>query len=195
MKKVKKIENQVTNNQAFLKWNYKFDETTINNEFESIELSDGSKLDSQSLQQAIKRTTGTSHIRLGEIILKFLAHGLSTDDQESRLNTMSALLPALHPGDETEAMLLGQFLALQESGMKCLRNANSQSMFYHIEKFYMLANKLFNTANQTMQTLLKYRSGGQQTIQVIHFHNEGQAIVAQNLSSKKLEEGKTKSEN
>jgi len=45
------------------------------------------------------------------------------------------------------------------------------------------------TANQTMQTILKYRSGGQQTVQVIHVHNEGQAIVAQNLSAAVKGEG------
>jgi hypothetical protein len=34
-----------------------------------------------------------------------------------------------------------------------------------------------------MQVLLKYRSKGQQTVQVVHVHNEGQAIVAQNVSA------------
>ena len=86
-------------------------------------------------------------------------------------------------------LLLGQFIALQESGMLCLRNANSQDMFYHIERFILLATKLFNTANQTMQAIMKYRSGGQQTVQVIHMHNEGQAIVAQNLTSQPKEGG------
>jgi hypothetical protein len=42
---------------------------------------------------------------------------------------------------------------------------------------------LLNTANQTIQTVLKYRAKGQQTVQVVHVHNEGQAIVTQNLSS------------
>ena len=67
--------------------------------------------------------------------------------------------------------------------MKCLRHANlPEQGFYHEERLFLLANKLLNTANQTMQTVLKYRSGGQQTVQVVHVHNEGQAIVAQNLS-------------
>ena len=30
--------------------------------------------------------------------------------------------------------------------------------FFHVEKLYTLANKLMNTANQTMQTIIKYRS-------------------------------------
>jgi hypothetical protein len=91
-------------------------------------------------------------------------------------------LPLLNPKDETEALLFGQFVALQDSGLKCLRNANSQDGFYHMERLFGLASKLLSTANQTMHTLLKYRTGGQQTVQVVHLYNEGQAIVAQNLS-------------
>ena len=74
--------------------------------------------------------------------------------------------------------------------LKCLRLANLPDQgFYHVEKLFTLAQKLLNTANQTMQAVLKYRSGGQQTMQVIHVHNEGQAIVAQNLSSNSQKEG------
>jgi hypothetical protein len=67
--------------------------------------------------------------------------------------------------------------------MDCLRQAHFQEGFYHIERYINLATKLFNVANQTMQALLKYRSKGQQTVQVVHVHNEGQAIVAQNVSA------------
>lgn len=77
--------------------------------------------------------------------------------------------------------------------MKCLRDANLPTQgFYHEERLLALGVKLLNTCNQTMQTLLKYRSGGQQTVQVIHVHNEGQAIVAQNLSSSSSGEGSQK---
>lgn len=98
------------------------------------------------------------------------------------------MLPALEPKNPTEALLFGQFLALNDSGMECLRLANLPDQRLHcIEKYFILAHKLLNTANQTMQTILKYRSGGQQTVQVVHVHNEGQAIVAQNLSPLKRE--------
>lgn len=67
--------------------------------------------------------------------------------------------------------------------MECLRLANLPDQRLHcIEKYFTLAQKLLNIANQTMQTVLKYRLGGQQTVQVVHLHNEGQAIVTQNLS-------------
>lgn len=176
----------------FLEWKFQLNEKTGELEFDSAELSDGSPLGEESFKKAIKRATGTSDPIIGERILKKVARGLSSDSFDDRLNEASALLPALNPKNETEALLLGQFLALQDSGMRCLRQANSQDMFYHIEKLFTLATKLFNTANQTMQSFTKYRSGGQQTIQVVHVHNEGQAIVAQNLSSQPYQGGSRK---
>ncbi len=172
-----------------LQWNYKFNEQTGRNEFDSIELSDGSQLDAKSLKTALKKTTGTTDLKIGEKILGKVSYGMSAENHVTRINEASTLLPALRPKDETEALLLGQFLALHDSGMKCLRQANAQDSFYHEERLFILANKLLNTANQTMQTVLKYRSGGQQMVQVLHVHNEGQAIVAQNLSSQPRGEG------
>lgn len=176
-----KTEEQSEN---FLSWNFQPNEETGELEFKSIELSDGTPFTEENFKKAIKRVSGTSDPIVGERILKKIARGLSANEFDQRLNQVSALLPALNPKNPTEALLLGQFLALQDSGMKCLRLANAQDMFYHLERLFNLATKLFNTANQTMQSFVKYRSGGQQTVQVLHVHNEGQAIVAQNLSSK-----------
>lgn|GEM_PF-1070058 len=167
----------------FLEWKYKFNEKTGKYEYESIELSNRSALTTKNIKEALKRTTGTTDAAIGERILNNAAYGMSAERQDSRLNQVSSMLSALRPNDETEAMLLGQFLALQDSGTKCLRLANLPNQgFYHVERLFLLANKLLNTANQTMQTVLKYRSGGQQVVQVLHVHNEGQAVVAQNLS-------------
>lgn len=179
--------------QLFLVWKYKLNEETQKNELDSIKLSNGKELDADSLISAFKSATGTSNLVVGEKIMQKIAYGMAAEMPETRLNEVSTLLPALKPGDETEALLLGQFLALQNSGMKCLRHANLPDQgFYHEERYFLLANKLFNAANQTMQTLLKYRSGGKQTVQVIHVHNEGQAIVAQNISSNASDGGNSK---
>ncbi|MCB1181223.1 MAG: hypothetical protein KDK55_04295 [Chlamydiia bacterium] len=167
----------------FIRWNYKYNEDTGEEEFESIELSDNTPLNDETLKTAVKNAAGTSDLAVGDKLLNKVARGMSMDNKATRLNEVSALLPSLYPNDPTEALLLGQFLALQDSGLKCLRLANlPEQGFYHIERLFGLANKLLNTANQTMQAVLKYRTRGQQTVQVVHVHNEGQAIVAQNLS-------------
>ncbi len=175
--------DQETKQDPFLRWKFKFNEKTGQNEFDTITLSDDSDLSEQKIKTALKKATGTSDLAIGDKILNKVDRGMTMEEHASRLNEVSALLPTLQPQNETEALLLGQFLALQDSGMKCLRIANlPEQGFYHVERLFLLANKLLNTANQTMQTVLKYRSGGQQTVQVVHVHNEGQAIVAQNLS-------------
>lgn len=178
------VNENKNDSEGFIEWNFQINEKTGQLDFKSAKLSDGTPLTEKSFKSALQRASGTSDPIIGERILKKVARGLSADDFDQRLNEASAMLPALNPKNATEALLLGQFLALQDSGMKCLRQANSQEMFYHIEKLFTLATKLFNAANQTMQAFMKCRSGGQQTVQVIHMHNEGQAIVAQNLSSK-----------
>jgi hypothetical protein len=185
-----KVVPQMAAPEPFLEWKYEFNEETGKHEFKSIELSDGSKNDMDNLKGALRRATGTNDVTVGEKILNKVARGMTGERVDLRVNEVSALLSALRPKDEVEAMLLGQFIALQDSGMKCLRHANlPEQGFYHEERLFILANKLLNTANQTMQTVLKYRSGGQQIVQVLHVHNEGQAIVAQNLSSQPRGEG------
>lgn len=151
-----------------------------------LNLSDGTKLTKESrdrFTEAFKKTTGTEDFHYSIPLLAQVSHGLCDSTEERRLTRMSSLLPTLRPQDETEALLSGQFLTLQNSAMDCLRQAHSQESFYHVERYINLATKLFNVANQTMQTLLKYRTRGQQTVQVVHVHNEGQAIVAQNVSA------------
>jgi len=169
--------------KPFLEWKFRVNEETGEKEFDTISLSDGSQINHNNVSEALERATGTSDIRIGERILKKIAKGMSSKERDVCLNDVTSLLSALQPKNEAEAMLFGQFLALQDSGMRCLTMANLPDQgFYHIERFFILANKLFNTANQTIQTLSKYRSGGQQTVQVVHVHNDGQAIVAQNFS-------------
>jgi hypothetical protein len=183
---ISKKESSSLKPEPFLRWKYTLNEETSKYQINSIQLSDESELNVENLKDAVKRATGASDPEIGEYILKKVARGLSGEENEARLNQASALLPALCPRDETEAMLLGQFLTLNDSGIKCLREANQSGQgFYNTERLLILAQKLFNTANQTILTVLKYRSGGQQTMQIIHVHNEGQAIVAQNLSSSK----------
>jgi hypothetical protein len=149
-------------------------------------LSDGTRLTHESkgrFVEAFKKTTGAGDFNYSVALLAQVSRGMCDSMEEQRLTRMSSLLPTLRPQDETEALLAGQFLTLQNSAMDCLRQAHFQEGFYHIERYINLATKLFNVANQTMQALLKYRTRGQQTVQVVHVHNEGQAIVAQNVSA------------
>lgn len=173
-----------TESEPFICRKYKRNEETGQYEIETIEFSDGSDLNESTFKAAVKRATGANDPSIGETILKKVAHGLSALEMEVRLNEASALLPALRPKDEAEAMLFGQFLALQDSGMKCLRRAHHPAQeFYHQERLFAIAQKLFNTANQTIQTLLRYRSEILPTMQIIPIDKDEKAIDDEELSS------------
>lgn len=151
-----------------------------------LTLADGTAINSESMERfitAFKQATGTDDADFATAILWHLSKGLPDKTFEQRFACMASLLPTMRSQDETEALLAGQFIALQTSAVECLRKGHFQDGFYHTERYINLATKLFNAATQTMQALTKYRAKGQQTVQVIHVHNEGQAIVAQNLLS------------
>jgi hypothetical protein len=151
-----------------------------------LTLADGTVVNSESMERfetAFKQATGTDDADFATAILWHVSKGLPDSTFKQRFTCMASLLPTVRPQDETEALLAGQFIALQASAMEYLRQGHFQDGLYHTERYVNLATKLFNAATQTMQALTKYRAKGQQTVQVIHVHNEGQAIVAQNLSS------------
>ena len=190
-------KDQKDDSGPYLLWKYRYNQETGREELGSLELSDGSKLSEESFNKAIQKVTGASDSKVAEKILSKIARGMASDSIETRTNEASMLLAALKPQNEAEALLLGQFITLQDSAMKCLRLANLPDQgFYHEERLIVLAHKLLNTANQTMQTVLKYRSGGKQTIQIIHIHNETKTIVDQSHAPQTIEgEAQEKFEN
>jgi hypothetical protein len=179
------VEEIERNLEPFLKFVYKRESNTVKSILNSIELSDGTTQDAPEYQKkllkTLKRTTGTYDREVGIRIGFLIAAGMSGDDNEQRLAQVHALLPSLQPQDASEALLLEQFLALEDSAMNCLHQANFQENFYHKERFFILASKLSAQANATMQTLLKYRSGGKQQIQVIHVSGDAKAIIANDM--------------
>lgn len=174
--------------EPFLKFVYEKDAETGQKVVKNVELSDGTSSDDphflEEALSALKRTTGSDNPEVAERVISEIAWGMSSADSEERVRFVNTLLPALHPQDETEALLLGQFLALRDSGTKCLRRASNADMLHHMKELYQMSVKLMRCANETMQTLLKYRSGGKQQIQVVYVSGEGKAIIANEMNLK-----------
>jgi hypothetical protein len=173
---------------TYFKYECEKDQDTGNYSLKRILVSNGidcekaSKDNLEKVRQVSKKTTGTENLTDSYAIISHVANGMPQELPEVRLNHAAHMLAILQPQNEMEALLYGQFLSLQESGLQCVRQANHQGSFYHEERLFLLGIKLLAQANATVQTLVKYRSGGQQTVQVVHLHNEGgRAIVAQSL--------------
>ncbi len=183
----KNLSNTAEEDEVFLKYQFRENPETGCRELCGIELSDKTLPDSpefmEKLELALKGMTGSRNPEIAERIVSKIAWAMSSEDNEHRLKEVTTLLHTLDPQNETEALLLGQFLALQDSGIQCLHNANFNELFYHKKELFQLSVKLFRCANETMQTLLKYRSGGKQQIQVIHVSGDGKAVIANEMKN------------
>lgn len=72
--------------KPYLKWSFKPNKKTGEQEFDSIQLSDKSELTEKSIKRAMKSSTGTSNIALGELIINKISRGMAADRSEVRLN-------------------------------------------------------------------------------------------------------------
>lgn len=170
----------------FLKYKFSTNEETGRQIFDGIELSDGTQIHDTDFElkllDALKRSTGSENPAVSDLLISAIAYGMSSNDEASRYNKVATILSELKPEDEIETMLLGQFIALQESGFKCLRQANHRNEVFNLEKFGSLAVKLLRCANETAQTLMKYKNEGKQQLIVANVSG-GQAIIANEVST------------
>ena len=140
---LERTNEQGLEEDAFLKYIFTENSETGEKVLKSIELSDDSRKGMSDCRRkiiaAFKRTTGSDNLEVANAIIEQIAWGMKSEDSEKRRQLVNMLLHSLCPKDESEGLLLGQFLALQDSGMDCLRNANHNEMFYHKKHDGLLA--------------------------------------------------------
>ncbi len=108
----------------------------------------------------------------------FRSHYSDAADMIKR--THEALI-AMQPNDIHEGMLCSRILALNNHAMACLKNAASPDQTSAgVDINYNRATKLMRLANDTLETLNRYRRKGEQkvTVQHVQVNNGGQAVVA-----------------
>jgi len=131
----------------------------------------------------LAKTTGTVHPNLSERLLaQATLASTSSEDAENLGKTFNVVLAALldiEPRDGLEGLLASQMVACHNQSMTLLQKALISKYVSQTETYLGLANKLMRTFAAQMETLKKYRSGGQQKVIVEHVHvnKGGQAIV------------------
>jgi hypothetical protein len=98
---------------------------------------------------------------------------------EREMNFMLSMVQGLEPKDPLEAMLATQMAAVQALTMRHaiqLANSNTYKGQEHAER---VLNKLARTFLSQMETLKRYRTGGEQkvTVQHVSVNDNAQAIV------------------
>jgi hypothetical protein len=101
------------------------------------------------------------------------------DVQGRALNDVLAVVQALEPQDEVEAMLTAQMALIHQATMHSARRLQHCDTLQQLEAHDRCLNRLTRTYAAQMDALKRYRSGGQQrmTVEHVHVHEGGQAIV------------------
>jgi hypothetical protein len=92
---------------------------------------------------------------------------------------MLAVIKDLEPKDQLEAMLAAQMAIVHKQTMRFARKLNDAEYLHQQDSAERGFNKLARTYTMEMDTLKRYRTGGQQKVTVEHVtvNDGGQAIV------------------
>ena len=109
------------------------------------------------------------------------------ETRQRQYSATAAALSGIEPKDEVEGMIAAQLIAAHNATMECYRRAmiNDQTFESRREKLSQ-ANKLSRTYAVLLDALNRHRGKGQQkvTVEHVHVHSGGQAIVGAVESSR-----------
>jgi hypothetical protein len=112
-----------------------------------------------------------------EGLIQATAH--NGEAQAKPLNDALAMVQALQPQDEVEAMLTAHMAMVHQAVMHSTRRLQHCDTLQQLEAHDRCLNRLTRTYAAQMDALKRYRTGGQQrmTVEHVHVHEGGQAIV------------------
>jgi hypothetical protein len=107
-----------------------------------------------------------------------IAGGKALVVTEQHYNSALAIMAAVQPENELEALLAAQMIAANQGALQA-HGRYCRAEYVEPAKMYgNLANKFMRTFTAQMEQLRKMRCGGEQVVKHIHVHEGGQAVVA-----------------
>ena len=129
----------------------------------------------------LAKAMGSSDQAFTHSILLQLANASGTGPvpDEATLNFLLSVVEGVAPRDQTEAMLAAQMAVVHSTMMTFSRRLNHVESIPQQDSAERTLNKLARTFAVQMETLKRYRTGGEQkvTVQHVHVNDGGQAIV------------------
>jgi FKBP-type peptidyl-prolyl cis-trans isomerase len=140
-----------------------------------------------TLLEHIGMAGGSKSKQFGEMILTQLASSCYLNkDLEDIVANVTTDIKGIHPQDHIEGMLATQMIATHYAAMKSFSRAAQASSPESRHENLNAANKLTRSFTTQMEALNRHRGKGQQkvTVEHVHVHSGGQAIVGSVTSTK-----------
>lgn len=110
-------------------------------------------------------------------ILNILS-GKTAGDITTVMNSSFAIMSAIAPQNELEAMLAAQMVSTHHLAMKELDKLGRSTELHLHEAHGTMANRLLRTFAMQLEALSKHRRGGKQIVEHVHVGSGGQAVIA-----------------
>ena len=150
-------------------------------------------VDVEVASRLLEEALGTTSWDFLNGIVDQLCKFCKTDGQisEDYLNFMLATINGIEPRNEAEAMLALQMAVTHAATMQASGYLIKTNEIPQYDNALKAMTKLARTYTTQMETLKRFRSGGEQNVTVkhVHVHEGGQAIVG-NVSSDRVGVGK-----
>jgi len=133
-----------------------------------------------------KEALGTANPHFSGGLLRLLTTAARFGDRLDKdiFNFMLSVITGIKPRDQIEAMLAAQMAAVHVAMMKLTPRFSDVSTLQEQDSAGRALNKLAGTFTTQMETLRRYRSGGEQkaTVQHVSVNEGGQAAIVGNLT-------------
>jgi hypothetical protein len=106
-----------------------------------------------------------------------------TNDYTLPINSAVAMLAAIGPRDELEAMLAVQMVAANHLALKTMRLSSRAPSPENRQLNANLATKFSRTFTAQLEALGRHRRGGKQIVEHVHVNDGGQAVFANTLNT------------
>lgn len=129
----------------------------------------------------LMESLGTASVPVTTTIIEQLGSSLSASPEREKdaINFGMAIIASIKPQDELETLLAAQMAAIHCATMTASRRLNQAGNIVQWDSAERTLNKLARTFTTQMETLKRYRTGGEQKVTVHHVtvNEGGQAIV------------------
>ena len=185
-KKTNKIELSEIEQKALDKWRKKNKERIDPPKFKEIEDNTmvNKEEDPDKCYLQMLATTGSTDRDFSKIILSQAVSTLRTaENNEEKVTFIAAFMHGLKPMDEMEGVIISQMVGTHNLIMEYMRRAILPGQYLEAGNDYSnRAYRLMNIFLKQMEALEKYRGKTIQqkmTVEHVHIHEGGQAVVGQ----------------
>jgi hypothetical protein len=130
---------------------------------------------------SLSKASGSPDPIFMDMLVRQLSKVVEEDLDILSLNEMMSAMAGISPQDEVEGMLAAQMVAVHTAIMHQAGEIFNKPSFLFQNHSATFITKLMRTFTQQIETLTKYRGQGHQrmTVEHVHVHSGGQAIVGQ----------------